>query len=320
MEKLIYNFINQLDWDPKIYGQIQNKNFKKVIVCGMGGSHLGADILKSFNLNFEINIWSNYNLPQINKNELKDYFVVIDSYSGNTEEALSSFFAAQKLKLNIGIITSGGKLLNLAKKYQKPYVLIPNTGIQPRHALGYQILALAKILNQEKIILNIKNIKNKINIFNLEKGGKKIAKEIFNFVPIIYSSENNKSLAYNWKIKFNESSKIPAFYNVFPELNHNEMQGFDVLPQTKKLSENFYFLFLYDQNDDLKIKKRMIITANLYKKRDLKVKLINLKEKNNWLKIFNVLFLGDWISYYLAKMYNTDFEKVKMVEEFKKRL
>ncbi|MGB9609133.1 MAG: SIS domain-containing protein, partial [Minisyncoccia bacterium] len=300
--------------------QIQNKNFKKVIVCGMGGSHLGADILKSFNLNFEINIWSNYNLPQINKNELKDYFVVIDSYSGNTEEALSSFFAAQKLKLNIGIITSGGKLLNLAKKYQKPYVLIPNTGIQPRHALGYQILALAKILNQEKIILNIKTIKNKINIFNLEKGGKKIAKEIFNFTPIIYSSESNKSLAYNWKIKFNESSKIPAFYNVFPELNHNEMQGFDVLPQTKKLSENFYFLFLYDQNDDLKIKKRMIITANLYKKRDLKVKLINLKEKNNWLKIFNVLFLGDWISYYLAKMYNTDFEKVKMVEEFKKRL
>jgi glucose/mannose-6-phosphate isomerase len=318
--KIIYNFKNQLDWQPEIIGKVKNKNLKKIIVCGMGGSHLAADILKSLNLNFEMVVWENYGLPKINKLELKKYFIIIDSYSGNTEEALSSFYEAQKLNLNIGIITSSGKLLELAKRYNIPYIQIPHTGIQPRHALGYQILALLKFLEQKKLILEIKKIKNKINLKNLEKQGKKIASLIFKYIPIIYSSKENESLAYNWKIKFNESSKIPAFYNVFPELNHNEMQGFDILPQTQKLSENFYFLFLFDENDNLKIKKRIEITEKLYKARGLKTKIITLKEKNIWLKIFNALFLADWISYYLAKFYKTEFEKVKMVEEFKKLL
>jgi glucose/mannose-6-phosphate isomerase len=320
MKKTILNFTRQLNWDPEASGKIQNKNYKKVIICGMGGSHLGADILKMLDLKFEILVHKNYGLPNLNLEELKKSLIILDSYSGNTEEVISSFLEAQKLNLNFVIIASGGKLIELAKKFKKPYIQIPYTGIQPRHALGFQILALLYALNLNHLILDIKKISSKINILNLEKKGKILAKELKNSVPIIYASQKNEALAYNWKIKFNETSKIPAFYNVFPELNHNEMQGMDVMPNTKELSKNFYFLMFYDENDYSKIKTRMKITNKLYLRRGLKTKILNLNEKNIWLKIFNNLLLGDWTSYYLSQIYKTEPEQVPMVEEFKKLL
>jgi len=320
MKKTILNFTRQLNWNPEVSGKIQNKNYKKVIICGMGGSHLAADILKMLDLKFEILIHKNYGLPNLNLEELKKSLIILDSYSGNTEEVISSFLEAQKLNLNFIIIASGGKLIELAKRFKKPYIQIPYTEIQPRAALGFQILSLLKALNLNNLISDIKKVSSKINILDLEKKGKILAKELKNFIPIIYASQKNKSLAYNWKIKFNETSKIPAFYNVFPELNHNEMQGMDVILSTKELSKNFYFLMFYDLNDLPKIKKRIEITNKLYLKRGLKTKILKLSGKNIWLKIFNNLLLGDWTSYYLSKIYGTEPEKVPMIEEFKKLL
>jgi len=108
----------------------------------VGGSHLGADILKMLDLKFEILVHKNYGLQNLNLEELKKSLIILDSYSGNTEEVISSFLEAQKLNLNFVIIASGGKLIELAKKFKKPYIRIPYTGIQPRHALGFQMLAL----------------------------------------------------------------------------------------------------------------------------------------------------------------------------------
>lgn len=316
MRQKILNLINQFDWNPEINNNQINKNYDKMVVCGMGGSHLAADILQSLNLK-EIIVWSDYNLPDLN---LKNALIVVDSYSGNTEEALSSFREAKKRKLNICVITSGGKLLELAIKNNIPYIQIPKLDLQPRMALIYQILALLKILNKKDILKEIKNLKNKINILNLEKEGKILAQNMFNFIPVIYASCQNKALAYIFKIKLNESSKIPAFYNTFPELNHNEMQGFNLSPKTKKMLSNFLFIFLNDKNDNIYIKKRMKITSDLYKKQGFKILNIELNYNNFWLKVFNFLFLTDWISYYLSQIYNYEFENVPLIEEFKLRM
>lgn len=316
MRQKILNLINQFDWNPEINNNQINKNYDKVVVCGMGGSHLAADILQSLNLK-EIIVWSDYNLPDLN---LKNALIVVDSYSGNTEEALSSFREAKKRKLNICVITSGGKLLELAIKNNISYIQIPKSDLQPRMALIYQILALLKILNKKDILKEIKNLKNKINILNLEKEGKILAQNMFNFIPVIYASCQNKALAYIFKIKLNESSKIPAFYNTFPELNHNEMQGFNLSPKTKKILSNFLFIFLNDKNDNIYIKKRMKITSDLYKKQGFKILNIELNYNNFWLKVFNFLFLTDWISYYLSQIYNYEFENVPLIEEFKLRM
>ena len=90
-----------------------------------------------------------------------------------------------------------------------------------------------------------------------EEQGKALAKKLQGKVPVMYSSTRNQPIAYNWRIKFHESAKIPAFHNVFPELNHNEMTGFDVIDSTKKLSGDMVFMFLQDSNDNSRIQKRM---------------------------------------------------------------
>ncbi len=133
-------------------------------------------------------------------------------------------------------------------------------------------------------------------------------------IPIIYSSQKYKTLAYIWKIKFNENSKIPAFWNYFPELNHNEMVGYT------NPNKILHILILKDRDDHPKIIKRMGLTAELLKKKSVKVEFIEIAGKNIWEKILNNLILADWTSYYLAILKSADPTPVLMVEEFKKKL
>jgi glucose/mannose-6-phosphate isomerase len=134
---------------------------------------------------------------------------------------------------------------------------------------------------------------------------------------VIYASNRNYSIAYNWKIKFNETGKIPAFCNVFPELNHNEMTGFDI---RDKLSENFHFIFLHDSADYERIQKRMYVTAEQLKERGFSVEHIDVQGISPLSKIFSSLVFADWASLYVAKQYGREPEDVPMIEELKKRL
>jgi len=130
-------------------------------------------------------------------------------------------------------------------------------------------------------------------------------------IPIIYSSDKNQAIARIWKIKFNENTKIPAFWNVFPELNHNEMTGW-----LQPLGP-FHFLFLQDPADLPRVKKRMELTAQLFKEKKLNVDFIKLPEFSNPAeKLFWAINFGDWLSYHLAIYYGIDPNPVEMVEEF----
>lgn len=137
-------------------------------------------------------------------------------------------------------------------------------------------------------------------------------------VPVVYSSARNQAVAYNWKIKMNETGKIPAFYNIFPELNHNEMTGFDVVPATKTLSSRLHFVFLTDSADHPQVQKRMRVCRKLYEKRGLPVTDAALQGAAPFEKIFNSLLAADWAALHLSKLYGTEAEQVPMVETFKK--
>ena len=151
-----------------------------------------------------------------------------------------------------------------------------------------------------------------------ESDGKNLAENMHNKIPLIYSSLSNLSLAYNWKIKMNETAKIPAFYNVFPELNHNEMTGFDVVEGTHLLSKNMSFIFLKDRSDNERIQKRMDITETLLEERGFEVIVRELSGKTTFEKIVTTLLTADWTALHLSRMYGTEAEKVPMVEELKK--
>lgn len=317
MYEAIKNFNKQFLYEPEIKNQENLTKKSSFVVIGMGGSALAPLLLKTWKPESDIIIHRDYGLPETPE-KLKNKLIILSSYSGNTEEVIDAFLEAKENNLDMAVITVSGKLLSLAKENNTPYIELPNTGIQPRMALGFSMKAFLKLVGEESELKNISKLAESLNPTYFEENGKILAQKLKNYVPVIYASNHNSSLAYNWKIKLNETGKIPAFYNVLPELNHNEMTGFDAKDSTKELSNKFYFIILKDTGDNPKILKRMEVLEKLYKDRGLKVETIELKGKDTWHKIFSSLLLADWTAYYTALEYGLEPEQVPMVEEFKK--
>ena len=267
MHNAIKNFSEQFSYQPEIQNKEKLLNYQWCILVGMGGSHLAADILKIYNPSVHMTIHEDYGLPYPAE-MLKNSLVIASSYSGNTEEVIDAYKKAKEQGIALAAVSVGGKLIEMAKEDGIPYIQLPDTGIQPRSALGFSLKALMALMKEDKGLEEL-NMISDINPEDFEEEGKSIAKSLQGKVPVIYSSEINKPIAYNWKIKFNETGKIPAFCNAFPELNHNEMTGFDVVDSTKKLSENMCFIFLRDELDNPRIKKRMQVMKKLFEDRKL---------------------------------------------------
>lgn len=316
IEKALKNFPEQFAYEPKVENDAALGKFNRFIVVGMGGSNLASGLLKIWQPDLSVIIHRNYGLPNVPKEDIKKSLIVLSSYSGNTEEVIDAFYEAGKKGLSRAVVAAGGKLLQSTKDEKLPYIELPDKNIQPRLALGFSFTALAKLFGVD--IKPLKKIADDLNSSVYDEEGKGLALKFHNAVPVIYSSERNSGLAYAWKIVFNETGKIPAFYNVLPELNHNEMTGFDVVESTKSLSEKFHFIFLKDEDDDSKITKRMNVLEKLYLERGLKIEIIELKGKSLLHKVFSSYLLASWAAYHTAKNYEVEPEAVPMVEEFKK--
>lgn len=312
MKQAIRNFPTQLKFSPKVENKLPSA--KKFIVSGMGGSHLSADLIKSWQPSFDIVVHHDYGLPAVSDN-LRNYLTIISSYSGNTEEAIDGFNQAISKKLPVAAISIGGELLKLAQKYKKPFIRIPDTNIEPRSALGFSIVSLLKMMKQEKALSEIKKVS--LNMEELEKKGKALAQRLKDYIPIIYTSTVNAPIGYNWKIRFNETGKIPCFYNTVPELNHNEMVGFDREGESRKLSDNFYFIFIKEKKDHKRNLLRMDIIKDIYEEKGLKVEILELEGKNIWEKIFSSLTMADWAAYYTAQIYNLQAQETAIITRFK---
>lgn len=319
MKDALLSFPKQFEFVPVIENPNAFKTMQKFVVCGMGGSQLAADLLKSWNPALDLVSHKDYGLPSLSDEELRTRLIITSSYSGNTEETLESFAQAVEKKLPVIAISTGGKLLELAKKYSVPYIKLPAAGIQPRCASGFNIKALLKAMGHESALEEIAGLAHTLNAQDFEEPGQDLAKKLKGFVPVIYASSRNSALAYNWKIKLNETGKTPAFCNVFPELNHNEMNSFDSGANSTHVPQKFYFVFLRDAaTDHPRTLKRMEVLKKLYEERGFLVSIIELKGQNLFHKLFSAVLLVDWVSYYLAQSYGLDPEQVPMVEEFKK--
>lgn len=320
MLEAILNFPKQFTYQPIIKNRSRYKPSKNVIILGMGGSNLSAGLLRICDPYLKIISHRNYGLPTLSDKELKNYLIIASSYSGDTEEVIDGFKKALTKKLNVLAISTGGKLLKLAKKQNIAHIQLPNTGIQPRSAIGFILRAVIKAMGLNKYLLQTNELNKLLKPKTLQTKGKTIAIQIKHKIPIIYTSLRNRGLAYNWKIKLNETGKIPAFSNVFSELNHNEINGFDLVPNTKLLGRPFFVIFIEDVNDHPRIIKRMAITEKLYKKNGLPLLHIKLTQANIWQKIFSNLLLADWVAYYSALGYGRDPENVPIISQFKKML
>ena len=298
---------------------VRASKFENVIICGMGGSTLPADLLKAFlKTSIPVYIHKDYGLPSIAS---KRSLVVCISYSGNTEETLSALEEALEKKLSIFGVSAGGALEQQCKDHDIPFAKIPS-GIQPRSAIGYIFGALVKILANAKITEDISgellNISETLPALNnkLEAQGKELAKKVAAKIPIIYASNTFKEVAQIWKIKFNENAKIPSFSNYFPELNHNEMVGFS----TPERNNNFHVIILKNDRDHPRTVKRIELFAALANTKGIASDIIETENGSLLFKCFALLLLGDWVSYYTALENNVDPTPVAMVEEFKEQM
>jgi len=317
MEDAIINFNKQFEYEPVIRNAEKLKeNYEHFVLCGMGGSHLAAGIVKMQKPGVELYVHRDYDLPPYSDDFLKKSLLIASSHSGNTEEVLSFLRMAIEKGYDVAVITTGGKLFEIAVAQQLPHIVMPNDGLQPRLAIGLSTLALLKIMKEEELISTLKNVGQNLDSNKLKSEGDSLAGSIGEKVPVIYASNQNLPIAYNWKIKFNETGKTPSFYNLFPELNHNEMQGF----ANEKYSENFHFVFLHDSNDNPRIEQRMKVLSQIFEEKGFAVTNLELSGETTFEKIFTSLLIADWTALEIAKTKGTDPQSVPFVEEFKKRL
>jgi len=302
--------------------------FDSIILAGMGGSGHPGDLLNALNItNRPLYVHRNYDLPldYLRHMGLRKPLVIVSSYSGNTEEALSSYQRAQKEGLSVLVNSSGGTLVDWAKRDGSPVIHIDFPGMQPRHTLFASFsgifVALCNSGLAEDISTNLTKTANQIKTIapELEQPGKTLAQKIKGKIPVIISSDSLGFAAKNFKIQTNENAKYPAFWNTFPELNHNELVGFSKLADTKN-PNRFLALMLRNDSDHPRNQVRMDVTAKLYQEWDVQVEQFTVPGDSLLTKLFTAIILGLWTTYYLALAYDIDPIPVTGVESFKDKL
>lgn len=319
MEDTIRKFGEQFSWQPVVEHNEALKAYKYFIIAGMGGSHLGAWLIRAYGHMPNVLVHRNYGLPSVPKDITENALVILSSYSGSTEEVLDCARECLAKGMPLAAITKGGKLLEFAREHAIPHCVIPESNLEPRMAIGYSMLGIAALMNNLKLQGDIRAAGTAINPGLGESEGTRIAGVLRGKIPLVYSSVSNLPLAYIWKIKCNETAKIPAFCNSFPEFNHNELSGFDTVDGTKSLSSSMHAVYLDDLDDHPRVKLRMQTTADVLAEKGIPVLRIPLTS-SGFTKAFDAALLADWVTLSLAREYNVPNPETPLIAEFKKRI
>jgi glucose/mannose-6-phosphate isomerase len=313
-------------WNAEVNLKHSSKNeLNNIIISGMGGSAISGDLLKCFlkdEISIPIIVNRDYSIPSYADEKS---LVIISSYSGNTEESISSFQDTLKKNCIIIAVSTGGKIIELVKKNNIPWIKLQK-GLQPRYALGTSFFTLLKLLQTLKLIPEQDTVVKEIISLWKEKGveyskEKNIAlahaQELIGFIPLIYTSSFLEPVGYRMKCQFNENSKLHAYNNVIPELNHNEIIGWESFFDKQF---NLKLISILDEDYYPQIKKRFEITSELIQAASADI--ISLKSNEEYLKvrIMDLIYLGDWISYYLSILRGFDPSEIENINTLKHRL
>jgi glucose/mannose-6-phosphate isomerase len=300
-----------------------------IVVAGMGGSAIGGELLKDWArdvCDVPIEVCREYSLPLYAGRKT---LVVVVSYSGETEESLSVFLDAYKRKCKMMSISSGGELQKFSEKLGIPHLRVPS-GMAPRATLPYLFVPLPLLLQKLELASKVKDeISEVVDTLKTVSDAnaparsiqssvsKKLASRLYGKIPIVYGFGIYRAAAQRFKTQFNENSKVPAKWEYFPELNHNEIVGWETIDRFGKC---FGLIFVRDDEESEAMKLRIETTRDLIGKGFLEIFEVRSLGASKMAKMCSVICTGDFTSVYLAVLNGIDPTPVKTIGLLKEKL
>jgi len=323
----VLNLGNQLKTDLEISEGFTSIDYDRILIVGMGGSGVAGDVLKLIlnqHTNIDVEVRKTYNLSKTHIASRP--FCLFISYSGNTEETVSVAKDAINQNLEWAAISSGGELLELATKYNKKFIKVPD-GLQPRAAFGLMTKAVINFLpeqTKEVFIDACEEAGNYLNnlteddsseVFEISKN---IASQIGSKTAVIYAgSELTYLVAQRWKTQINENSKSKAYVGFMPEVHHNEILSWEA---DQEGSKNNFILILLRGDDHKKIDNRFEFTKELIGSKVDTIDVRNISSENLIKDLFHLVLIGDLVSVNLADHLKIDPFNIDAIENLKKKL
>lgn len=338
MDKVLLSFPEQVESaieigkiSPTIRGAAEPNKF---LVLGMGGSAIGGDLLRSYcnatagASHIQLIINRGYEIPEFID---ESWCVIASSYSGGTEETISGYqFAKEKTK-KIVAVTSGGELEELANQDGFPIVKIP-AGLMPRCAIGYsfftmllQLMRLSAfkgdaVSSTEASISELLDLlRSRSELYSSQSVGNSaylLAQKLYNKIPVIYSAESRLDVVnLRWRGQIQENAKQLAFGAYLPEMNHNEINSWSF---PAGVYENFVAVMLLDKDYHPKTQKRFGATESILQ--DIGIEVVKLSGEGGGLltRMFDLIYLADWTSYWLAIFNKVDPTPIPVISKLKK--
>lgn len=305
------------------------RDWRQILVSGLGGSAIGGDLLRVYvgdRLGIPVVVNRDYTLPWfVDQNTL----VFAVSYSGNTEETLSAYAVARERQAAMVAITTGGRLGQRAAEDGLPVVRVPG-GLAPRAATGYLFIPMLALLARLGMLFDVqaavagaaahlRELRARYGPQTpvRENPAKQLALNFQNRLPVIWGvSGTTEVVAQRWKGQINENAKAPAYWNVFPELNHNEVVGFE---QPEELLSRLWLVVLQDEADHPRVRLRMKITRAMVKKA-AGITEVQSSGPNALARLYSLIYLGDYASMYLAALAGIDPGPVRAIDYLKSEL
>jgi len=309
---------------PQDYSRVN-----KVVISGMGGSAIGGDLVSSLvasEAKLPIHIHRDYNLPAFIDAQT---LVIASSYSGMTEETLSLFEQALETESKKLVITTGGRLKTIAEERNIP-VFSFDYKAQPRAALPFSFLPVLGFLQKlgfvsdkstdiSEMVRVLQELSQRINedVPVSHNPAKQLANRLYGHLPVIYGAGILSEVAHRWKTQLNENSKAWAFYEVFPELNHNAVVGYQFPPE---LASKMVVVLLRSALLPQRIQLRYQVTCQLLERAKVDYQFVDGGGASPLSQMMSLVLFGDYVSYYLAMLYKIDPTPVKAIDYLKEQL
>lgn len=302
---------------------------RSVVVAGMGGSAIGADIAAGHlagTLGVPFLVVRNYDLPAFVG---PDTIVVAASYSGNTEETLAAYHAARTRGARIVCITTGGELGGLAAAAGHDLVRIP-AGLPPRAALGYSLVPLLVLLGRLGIAPDPEDdvgdamavSREAVSMYGLgaasdENPAKTLAAWLSEGLPVVYGTPRTAAVATRWCGQLGENAKTVAHRHELPEMNHNEIVGWS---GERPLAGCARVVFLHDVDDHPRNELRIGVTRREVEAAGAAARDVRGFGRLGLGRLMSLIMLGDFVSFYLAVLRGVDPTPVEPIVRLKKAL